>query len=447
MDHEVDGPRSTEPEDGSDAPVRELALADPDRRPRRRVVRLSEPWVDGDDVYWLEGRPAEAGRSVLVRRDRRRRRRRPDARRRSTSGRGSTSTAAGPTSWRAGPSLFSHLGDGRLYRLDPGDDDPQPITPEGPYRYADLRFDPGAAAVPGGPRGPQRRGRATAPRSWTSRWTATGPPGPRTRAPTSSPRRGRRPTADGSPGSNGITRTCRGTPPGCASRRSLDDGALGPIRPRRRRARRVDRPARVVARRACSTSSATGPGWWNLYRLVDGSAGSSPSRRWRPSSPIRPGCSTGRPTGSCRTARSSRSAARAAATGLFHIAPGTARRRGRLAVHGDRDAPRRPRRGRRATSAPRPIPRRSCRSTRRPSRRPGCCAARPRSASTRDHISVAESITFPTAGGRMAHALFYRPANPDVVGARGRAAAAPRARARRARRPLRQRARARRSSS
>jgi hypothetical protein len=32
------------------------------------AVRVSEPWIDGDDVYWIEGRPAEAGRSVLVRR-------------------------------------------------------------------------------------------------------------------------------------------------------------------------------------------------------------------------------------------------------------------------------------------------------------------------------------------------------------------------------------------
>ena len=32
------------------------------------TVSLSEPAVDGDDVYWIEGRPSEAGRSVLVRR-------------------------------------------------------------------------------------------------------------------------------------------------------------------------------------------------------------------------------------------------------------------------------------------------------------------------------------------------------------------------------------------
>ena len=35
-------------------------------------VTLAEPWLDGDDVYWLEGRPAEGGRRVLVRAARRR---------------------------------------------------------------------------------------------------------------------------------------------------------------------------------------------------------------------------------------------------------------------------------------------------------------------------------------------------------------------------------------
>ena len=31
-------------------------------------IRVGDPWVDGDDITWLEGRPAEGGRSVLVRR-------------------------------------------------------------------------------------------------------------------------------------------------------------------------------------------------------------------------------------------------------------------------------------------------------------------------------------------------------------------------------------------
>ena len=31
-------------------------------------LRLGGVRIDGDDVYWLEGRPAEGGRTVLVRR-------------------------------------------------------------------------------------------------------------------------------------------------------------------------------------------------------------------------------------------------------------------------------------------------------------------------------------------------------------------------------------------
>jgi dipeptidyl aminopeptidase/acylaminoacyl peptidase len=37
--------------------------------------------------------------------------------------------------------VFSNFSDGRLYRLDPGADSPIAITPEGPWRYADLRAD------------------------------------------------------------------------------------------------------------------------------------------------------------------------------------------------------------------------------------------------------------------------------------------------------------------
>jgi dipeptidyl aminopeptidase/acylaminoacyl peptidase len=104
------------------------------------VVRLSDPWVDGDDVYWIEGRPAEGGRSVLVRH--------------SSDGFTVDMTAppfdvrsrvheygGGAYTVAGGTAVFSHVKDGRLYRLDPADDVPQPITPDGPFRYADLRFD------------------------------------------------------------------------------------------------------------------------------------------------------------------------------------------------------------------------------------------------------------------------------------------------------------------
>jgi len=104
------------------------------------AVRLGQPWVDGDDAYWVEGRPAEGGRSVLVRR--------------AADG---TATDLTPLPFNArtqvheygggaytvagGTVVFSNRADGRLYRLDPGVEEPVAITPQGPWRYGDLRFD------------------------------------------------------------------------------------------------------------------------------------------------------------------------------------------------------------------------------------------------------------------------------------------------------------------
>jgi dipeptidyl aminopeptidase/acylaminoacyl peptidase len=96
--------------------------------------------VDGDDVYWVESRPQEGGRSVIVRR---------------------SSTGAiddvGPDDFNARTSVHeygggayavrdgvvyaAHFPDQRLYRIDP-DGGAEPITPEPPVpralRYADL---------------------------------------------------------------------------------------------------------------------------------------------------------------------------------------------------------------------------------------------------------------------------------------------------------------------
>lgn len=104
------------------------------------TIRLSDPWIDLDEVYWLEGRPTEGGRTVLVRRaaDGTTADVTPapfDVRTRVHEYGGGAYTVAG------GTVVFSNKADDRLYRLDPGDATPQPITPEGPYRYADLRFD------------------------------------------------------------------------------------------------------------------------------------------------------------------------------------------------------------------------------------------------------------------------------------------------------------------
>ena len=106
------------------------------------AIGLAEPWLDGDDTYWLEGRPTEGGRRVLVRAA-------PDGtatdltpppfnvRTRVHEYGGGSYVVAG------GVVVFSNFVDGRVYRLDPGSEEPVPITPDGPWRFADLRADPG----------------------------------------------------------------------------------------------------------------------------------------------------------------------------------------------------------------------------------------------------------------------------------------------------------------
>ncbi len=110
------------------------------------TLRLGQIALDGDDVYWEEGRPAEGGRTVVVRRA-------PD-------GRTADATPApfnvrtrvheyggGAFAVADRTLVFSHFADDRLYRIDP-DAAPVPITPEGTgSRYADLQLDLGRGRV------------------------------------------------------------------------------------------------------------------------------------------------------------------------------------------------------------------------------------------------------------------------------------------------------------
>jgi dipeptidyl aminopeptidase/acylaminoacyl peptidase len=97
--------------------------------------------MDGDDVYWLESRPHEAGRSV-------------QARRVPGSSSAEDVTPApyiirsrvheyGGGAWTVadGVVYFSHFSDNRLYRMTPAGDSPVPLTPEGVWRYADGIID------------------------------------------------------------------------------------------------------------------------------------------------------------------------------------------------------------------------------------------------------------------------------------------------------------------
>jgi dipeptidyl aminopeptidase/acylaminoacyl peptidase len=106
----------------------------------RGVVGLSEVAIDNEDVYWMESRPAEDGRNVVVRRA-------PDG--------GTEDVTPQPLNARTrvheygggdfavhdGTVYFSNFADQRVYRRTPGDE-PQPLTPETSRRFADMVVDP-----------------------------------------------------------------------------------------------------------------------------------------------------------------------------------------------------------------------------------------------------------------------------------------------------------------
>jgi dipeptidyl aminopeptidase/acylaminoacyl peptidase len=105
-------------------------------------VSIGSVWADGEEVYWIEGRPLEKGRQAIVRR-------KPDGR----------TADLLPAEWNArtavheygggsyfvhrGQVFFSNFADQRLYTLDPA---PRPLTPEPAerwgLRYADGRVTP-----------------------------------------------------------------------------------------------------------------------------------------------------------------------------------------------------------------------------------------------------------------------------------------------------------------
>ena len=103
-------------------------------------IGVGGPRFDRDDIYWIEQRPNEGGRLVLVRRT-------PDG--------GTVDLTPQPYNVRTrvheygggaytvsdGVVIFSNFSDQRLYRLD-GGGAPRPVTPEAALRYADAVFDP-----------------------------------------------------------------------------------------------------------------------------------------------------------------------------------------------------------------------------------------------------------------------------------------------------------------
>ena len=118
-----------------------------------KTTILSDVRIDGDDVYWLEGRPQEQGRNVIVRAG-------PDGDVTDITPPGFNVRTRvheyGGAAWlvASGTCIFSNFADQRLYRQRAGQADPEPLTPEpslpspasgggkgGGWRYSDGVLD------------------------------------------------------------------------------------------------------------------------------------------------------------------------------------------------------------------------------------------------------------------------------------------------------------------
>ena len=103
-------------------------------------VELAEPWIEDGAVWWVESRPAEAGRGVIVRAD-------PWSSSADVTPAGFNvrtkvhEYGGGSFALHRGVVFFSNFDDQRLYRQEPGRV-PEAITPdtEARHRYADARL-------------------------------------------------------------------------------------------------------------------------------------------------------------------------------------------------------------------------------------------------------------------------------------------------------------------
>ncbi|HET6980439.1 MAG TPA: S9 family peptidase [Pyrinomonadaceae bacterium] len=103
-------------------------------------VGLGQPSFDGDNIYWIEMRPKEAGRNVIVKRNEAGSC--VDVNQPPFNARTRVHEyGGGDYSVNKGLVCFSNFSDQRLYRQDGSDGTPQPLTAEGDVRYADSCMD------------------------------------------------------------------------------------------------------------------------------------------------------------------------------------------------------------------------------------------------------------------------------------------------------------------
>jgi dipeptidyl aminopeptidase/acylaminoacyl peptidase len=111
-----------------------------------QITGLSDARLAVDDIYWLEGRPQEQGRNVIVRAG-------PDGAPADITPAGFNVRTRvheyGGGSWlvAGGTCIFSNFADQRLYRQRTGQSDPEPLTPvpvnpKRQLRYGDGVLDP-----------------------------------------------------------------------------------------------------------------------------------------------------------------------------------------------------------------------------------------------------------------------------------------------------------------
>src|SRR5262245_16098269 len=111
-----------------------------------QITMLSDVRLDGDDICWLEGRPQEQGRSVVVRSA-------PDGTAADITPAGFNvrtrvhEYGGGSWSLAGGTCIFSNFEDQRLYRQRTDGTAPEPLTPapaspKHHWRYSDGVIDP-----------------------------------------------------------------------------------------------------------------------------------------------------------------------------------------------------------------------------------------------------------------------------------------------------------------
>ncbi|HEY9650102.1 MAG TPA: S9 family peptidase, partial [Coleofasciculaceae cyanobacterium] len=103
------------------------------------TIGLGQIALDGEDVYWVEGRPSEGGRNVIVRRT-------PDGKISDVTPSPFNARTrvheygSGAFTVNDGTIYFSNFADQRLYKQTL-ESEPQPLTPANNQRYADAVID------------------------------------------------------------------------------------------------------------------------------------------------------------------------------------------------------------------------------------------------------------------------------------------------------------------